>query len=68
VVNEIRRLMAMAEDEIHAAGLDRAAFLRGLLGLGALPLLTGDFATTPRGDASNAYATVIAGQRELYLR
>jgi hypothetical protein len=66
VVNEIRRLVSMAEAEIRAAGLDRAAFLRGLLGLGALPLLPGDFATAPRVDASDAYTKVIAGQRELY--
>jgi hypothetical protein len=66
VVNEIRRLMSMAEDEIRGAGLDRTAFLRGLLGLGALPLLSGDLGTGPRGDASTAYTKVIAGQRELY--
>ncbi|MDR0359426.1 MAG: helix-turn-helix domain-containing protein, partial [bacterium] len=39
-VTELKRLMSIAEEEIHGAGLDRAAFLRGLLGLGSLPLVT----------------------------
>jgi transcriptional regulator with XRE-family HTH domain len=79
-VTEIRRLVAMAEDEIRTAGLDRAAFLRGLLGIGALPIvtrLTGgeDYeqiaAGTSQGRGSDAgsaqaYSRIIAAQRELY--
>src|SRR2546430_7863343 len=80
VVTEIRRLLAMAEDEIRAAGLDRATFLRGLLGIGSLPLVTrlvggGEYhqvaAVTSEGRPSDAgtaqaYARIVAGQRELY--
>ena len=80
VVTEIRRLMSMAEEEIHGAGLDRVAFLRGLVGLGSLPLvghLTGgdeyERIEAPTGHgrpadagSARAYARIIAGQRELY--
>lgn len=79
-VTEIRRLMSMAEEHMHGTGLDRAAFLRGLLGLGSLPLvarLTGgeDYEliakvtgqARPADESSaHAYARIIAGQRELY--
>src|SRR5439155_4638615 len=46
--------------------VDRGTFLRGLLGLGVLPLLPDQLKAAPRGDASDAYVKVIAGQRELY--
>ncbi len=80
VAAEIRRLVAMADEEIRAAGLDRAAFLRGMLGIGSLPLVTrlasGDdyeqvAAATSQGrpvdaGSARAYARIVAGQRELY--
>ncbi len=79
-VTEIRRLMSMAEEPIHGTGLDRASFLRGLLGLGSLPLVarlvggedyerianeTRQARPADEGSA-HAYARIIASQRELY--
>lgn len=80
VISEIGRLLSMTEDELRAQGIDRAAFLRGFLGVGALPLmgrLTGDHdeeriwlagarGTRADGGTAGAYTRIVASQRDLY--
>jgi transcriptional regulator with XRE-family HTH domain len=80
VVCEIRRLLSMAEEEMRAGGMDRATFLRGLLGAGSLPLVTSligsnEYEHIAAATSQNrpadagtaaAYTRIVAGQRELY--
>jgi transcriptional regulator with XRE-family HTH domain len=74
LVAEIRRLFAMADGEMRAGGLDRATFLRGLVGAGALPLFVrvmGDQAYVQAAASTvsstvDAYARIVVGQRDLY--
>lgn len=80
VACEVRRLVAMALEEYGDGGIDRAAFLRGLLGVGALNVITtlapADGEPTQQlTTAANhvtgvpavlAYARIVGGQRELY--
>src|SRR5215207_534222 len=79
VAAEIRRLFAMMDGEMRASGLDRATFLRGLLGMGALPLVARiigddyeqvaaatDDGRRPDGGAAEAFNRIVVGQRELY--
>lgn len=72
VVREIRRLLNMIGDQVE--GMDRATFLRGLLGVGVLGPLIGDGSghrsPEPRGkvdpDTAEAYARVVDQQAALY--
>ncbi|MQA25776.1 MAG: helix-turn-helix domain-containing protein [Micromonosporaceae bacterium] len=81
VASEVRRLLSMMAEEARANGLDRATFLRSLLGAGALPLVAGLLGPDPEpvrrlaaaaddhvtdAGAVDAYSRIVAGQRALY--
>ncbi|MGH3734663.1 MAG: helix-turn-helix domain-containing protein [Micromonosporaceae bacterium] len=81
VASEVRRLLSMMAEEARANGMDRAAFLRSLLGAGALPVVAGLLGSDPEptsrlvtatedhvtdAGAAEAYSRIVAGQRQLY--